>query len=165
MTTNTLGSTHISESVRYLDEIELGQTWVTAGRTVTETDVVVFGTWSGDLHPLHMNEEYAKRTQFGGRLFHGPGVLSMAFGLEMSLGWKNPSAIAFLGIRDWNLLAPVRIGDTIRVREEIVEIRPSSSKPDRGVVTTHVQVLNQHDDVCHEGKWVVLLSRRPDRSE
>lgn len=165
MTTNTVGAAHTSEAVRYLDEITLGQTWVTVGRTVTETDVVMFGTWSGDMHPLHMNEEYARNTQFGARLFHGPGVLAMAFGLEMSLGWKNPSAIAFLGIKEWNLLVPVRIGDTIRVREEIVEIRPSSSKPDRGVVTTHIQILNQHDEVCQEGRWVVLLSRRPDLSE
>jgi acyl dehydratase len=165
LTTNTLGAAHTSESVRYLDEIELGQTWVTPGRTITETDVVMFGTWSGDMHPLHMNEEFAKQTQFGGRLFHGPGVLAMAFGLEMGLGWKNPSAIAFLGIRDWNLLAPVRIGDTIKVSEEIVEIRPSASKPDRGIVTTHVRVLKQNGEVCQEGRWIVLLSRRPDRSE
>lgn len=161
LTANTVGTANSSPSVRYLDEIEIGDTWLTAGRTVTEADVVTFGTWSGDMHPLHMDEEYAKTTQFGTRLFHGPGALAMAFGLEMGLGWKNPSAIAFLGIRDWNLLAPVRIGDTLTVREEVVEIRPSSSKPDRGVVTTHVQILNQHGDVCQEGRWVVLLSRRP----
>jgi acyl dehydratase len=124
--------------------------------------VLTFATWSGDMHPLHTDEEYARTTQFGGRIFHGPGALAIAFGLEMSLGWKLGSAIAFLGIRDWNLLAPVHIGDTLQVREEVVDIRPSTSKPDRGVVTTKVQIKNQNGVVCQEGLWVVLLSRRPD---
>ena len=162
MSLNAVGAQNQSSAVRYLGQLEVGNTWVTAGRTVTETDVVTFGIWSGDMHPLHMDEEYAKNTQFGGRIFHGAGALSMAFGLEMGLGWKNPSAIAFLGIRDWNLLAPVRIGDTIKVREEVVEVRPSASKPDRGVVTTHVQIVIQDGTVCQEGRWVVLLSRRPE---
>ena len=146
-------------SVLYLDDLLVGTVWETRARTITETDVVTFATWSGDMHPLHTDEEYATQTQFGGRIFHGPGVLALAFGLEMSLGWKMGSAIAFLGIKEWNLLAPVRMGDTIRVREEVVEVRPSASKPDRGVVTTRVQVVNQRDEVCQEGLWVTLLSR------
>ncbi|WP_374223626.1 MaoC/PaaZ C-terminal domain-containing protein [Arthrobacter sp. ISL-30] len=111
------------------------------------------------MHPLHTNQEYAQRTQFGGRIFHGPGALAIAFGLEMRLGWKEDSAIAFLGIHDWKLVAPVRIGDTISVREEVMELRPSASKADRGVVTTRVEILNQRGEVCQEGSWVVLLYR------
>jgi acyl dehydratase len=78
----------------------------------------------------------------------------------MGLGWKLGSAIAFLGIQEWNMLAPVRIGDTIRVLEEVAEIRPSSTKPDRGVVITNVTVVDQHGSVCQQGRWVVLLARR-----
>jgi acyl dehydratase len=147
-------------AVRYLDDLSVGDSWQTRGRTITESDLVTFGTWSGDMHPLHTDEEYARRTEFGGRIFQGPGALAIAFGLEMSLGWKMGSAIAFLGIKEWNLLGPVRIGDTLCVREEVVEVRPSSSKPDRGIVTTKVQVVNQNGVVCQEGLWVVLLSRR-----
>jgi acyl dehydratase len=160
LTTDLLGTGNAS-AVRYFDELHLGQEWTSAGRTVTEYDVVTFATWSGDMHPLHTNEEYAKTTEFGGRLFHGPGALSLAFGLEMALGWKNGSAIAFLGINNWNLLAPIRIGDTITVHEEVTQLKPSSTKPDRGVVTTRVRIKNQHGVVCQEGDWVVLLSRRP----
>lgn len=160
LTTDILGTANTS-AVRYLDDLELGQEWTSAGRTVTEFDVVTFATWSGDMHPLHTNEEYAKTTEFRTRVFHGPGALSLAFGLEMALGWKNGSAIAFLGINNWSLRAPIRIGDTITVREEVTGLRPSTSKPDRGVVTTRVQILNQHGVVCQEGDWVVLLSRRP----
>jgi acyl dehydratase len=149
-------------AVRFLDELEVGERWESRGRTITEADLLTFGTWSGDMHPLHTNEEYARRTEFGGRIFHGPGALAIAFGLEMGIGWKQGSAIAFLGIRDWNLVSPVRIGDTLHVVEEVVEIRPSRSKPDRGVVTSRVQLLNQHGIVCQEGLWTVLLSRRQD---
>jgi len=149
-------------NVRYLDDLDVGTCWKTRGRTITEADLVTFGTWSGDMHPLHTDEEYASRTQFGGRIFHGPGALAIAFGLEMGLGWKLGSAIAFLGIREWNLLAPVRMGDTLHVTEEVVDIRPSASKPDRGVVTTKVRVLNQNGVVCQEGEWTVLLARRAD---
>jgi acyl dehydratase len=146
--------------VRFLDDLEVGTTWKTRARTVTEADLLMFGTWSGDMHPLHTDEEYARSTQFGQRIFHGPGALSMAFGLEMSLGWKIGSAIAFLGLRDWSFLAPVFIGDTIHVREEVIEIRPSASKPDRGVVATKVEVVNQNGVVTQAGTWTVLLSRR-----
>ena len=149
-------------NVRYLDDLHVGTRWKTRGRTITEADLLTFGTWSGDMHPLHTDEEYARRTQFGGRIFHGPGALAIAFGLEMGLGWKLGSAIAFLGIRDWNMLAPVRAGDTLHVTEEVVGIRPSASKPDRGVVTTQLRLLNQDGVVCQEGLWAVLLWRRPE---
>lgn len=148
-------------AVRYLEELELGQEWTSAGRTITETDVVTFATWSGDMHPLHTNEEYARTTQFGTRIFHGPGALAIAFGLEMSLGWKNGSALAFLGIEQWKMKTPVMIGDTLHVREEVIGIKPSASKPDRGIVTTKVQIVNQYGVVCQEGNWLVMLSRLP----
>jgi acyl dehydratase len=147
-------------SVKYFDDLQVGFSWESAGRTITEADVLWFATWSGDMHPLHTDEEYAKTTQFGTRIFHGPGALAIAFGLEIGLGWKTGSAIAFLGIREWNNRAPVMIGDTIRVREEVTGLKPSSSKPDRGVATTSVQIVNQRGEVCQEGTWLVLLHKR-----
>jgi acyl dehydratase len=155
----TLG--HEPTQVLYLDDVAVGTVWKTRGRTITEADLLTFGTWSGDMHPLHTDEEYARDTQYGTRIFHGPGALSIAFGLEMSLGWKIGSALAFLGLRDWKFLAPVFIGDTIHVVEEVVEVTPSRSKRDRGIVTTKVQVLNQNGVVTQEGIWIVMLSRRP----
>jgi acyl dehydratase len=153
-------SSYESDAVRYFDEIELGMRWVSRGRTIAECDLHTFATWSGDMHPLHTDEEYARRTEFGGRIFSGPGAMAIAFGLEMGLGWKMGSAIAFLGIREWNLLGPIRIGDTICVTEEVTQVRPSKTKPDRGVVETRVAVLNQEGAVCQEGLWTVLLRRR-----
>jgi acyl dehydratase len=149
----------IPSATRFLEDLEIGDSWLSQGRTITETDLVTFATWSGDMHPLHTNEEYAKATEFGGRIFHGPGALAIAFGLEMAVGWKEQSAIAFLGIQDWKLAAPVRVGDTISVREEVTELRPSATKADRGIVRTKVEVLNQRGETCQSGFWVVLLYR------
>jgi acyl dehydratase len=153
-------STLIATAAKHFDDLEVGQTWETAARTITETDVVIYACWSGDNNPLHVDEEFAKSTQFGRRLFHGPGALSVAFGLEAALGWKAGTAIAFLSIDNWNMRAPVFIGDTLRVREAVTELKPSSSKPDRGVVRTRVQLVNQRDEVCQEGDWLVLLQRQ-----
>lgn len=144
-------------SVRFFDDLEIGAEWVSEGRTVTEADLLTFATWTGDMHPLHTNAEYARSSQFGQRIFHGPGALALAFGLEMRIGWKMGSAIAFLGISDWSMPAPVLIGDTIHVREEVVEMRLSSSKPDRGIVKTEVEIVNQNGVVCQRGQWTVLL--------
>ncbi len=151
--------TAVNPSVKYFDDLEVGDLWHSEGRTITESDLVTFATWSGDMHPLHTNAEYANASQFGQRIFHGPGALALAFGLEMRIGWKMGSAIAFLGISSWQMLAPVFIGDTITVREEVIEMRPSSSKPDRGIVKTRVELLNQRGEVCHQGEWAVLLLR------
>src|SRR4051794_38206843 len=152
-------STLIATAAKYFDDLEVGQTWETAARTITETDVVVYACWSGDHNPLHVDEEFAKSTEFGRRLFHGPGALSVAFGLEAALGWKAGTAIAFLSIDDWNMRAPIFIGDTIRVREAVTELKPSRSKPDRGVVRTHVEIVNQRGEVCQDGDWLVLMQR------
>jgi len=142
----------------YFDEFSVGQSWVSPARTITEADLVAFAGLSGDYNPLHTDEEFAKKTQFGRRIFHGPGVFAIATGLESRLGLKDDTAIAFLGIT-WNLKAAVVIGDTIRVEQTVAETRPSSSKPDRGIVTFDVRVVNQRDEVCHEGQWIVMFSR------
>lgn len=144
----------------YFDDFSVGQSWVSPARTITEADVVMFAGISGDFNPLHTDEEFSKKTQFGGRIFHGPGVFAVATGLESRLGIKDGTAIAFLGMT-WTLTGAVRIGDTIKVRQQVAEVRPSSSKPDRGVVTFDVQVINQRDEVCQEGQWLVMFRRRP----
>lgn len=142
----------------YLDEFSVGQSWTSPARTITDADLVNFAGISGDYNPLHTDEEFAKDTQFGGRIFHGPGVFAIATGLESRLGIKEGTAIAFLGMT-WNLKGAVKIGDTIRVEQQVAEVRPSSSKPDRGIVTFDVQVVNQHGEVCQDGQWLVMFKR------
>jgi acyl dehydratase len=143
----------------YFDEFEPGMTWTTPARTITEADLVAFAGLSGDYNPLHTDEEFAKTTQFGGRIFHGPGVFAVATGLESRLGIKDGTALAFLGMT-WNLKDVVRPGDTVRVRQSVASLKASASKPDRGIVTFDVEVLNHRDVVCQDGQWVVMFKRR-----
>lgn len=143
----------------YFDEFHVGQKWSTPARTITESDVSLFAGFSGDFNPLHTNEEFAKNTPFGGRIFHGPGAFAVATGLESRLGIKEGTAIAFLGM-NWNLKAPVHIGDTIHVEQSVAELNPSKSKPDRGIVTFDVQIVNQGGRVCQDGQWLVMFHRK-----
>jgi acyl dehydratase len=144
----------------YFDDFYVGQSWTSPARTITEADIVSFAGLSGDFNPIHTDAEFARRSQFGKRLFHGPGVFSVACGLESRLGIKEGTAIAFLGMT-WSLKGPVMADDTIHVRQRVAEVRPSSSKPDRGVVVFDVEVVNQHGEVVHDGQWLVMFHRRP----
>lgn len=158
-TQRSAGSSVPAASTRggmFLEDFSVGQAWVTPARTITDADVVNFAGLSGDFNPLHTDEEFARTTQFGGRIFHGPGVFAVAIGLESRLGIKEGTALAFLGM-EWSLKAPVAIGDTIHVEQRVAEVRPSRSKPDRGVVTFDVAVKNQHGTTCHDGQWFVMF--------
>lgn len=137
----------------------MGQSWVTAGRTVTEADVVNFAGLSGDFNAIHTDADYSKTGPFGARVAHGLLVLSMASGLLVRLGLTDACLVAFLGLRDWQFTAPVFIGDTIHVRVAVAETRPTS-RGDRGVVTFDTEVLNQRGEVVQRGQRVLLLERR-----
>jgi acyl dehydratase len=145
---------------KYFEELPLGEEWVSPGRTITEADLVAFAGFSGDYHPLHTDEEFAKRTQFGRRILHGAAVFGIATGLESRIGLKEGTALAFLGMT-WDMKAPVFIGDTIYVRERVAEKRESRSKPDRGFVAFDVEVVNQRGEVVQAGQWKVLMLRQP----
>ena len=79
----------------YFEEIEPGFSITSAGRTITETDIVMFAGLSGDYNPLHTDEEYSKQTMFGGRIAHGLLGLSIASGLAMQVGFMLGTVEAF----------------------------------------------------------------------
>jgi acyl dehydratase len=143
----------------YFNDFYVGQSWTSPARTITDADLANFAGVAGDFNPLHTDEEFAKTTPFGGRIFHGPGVFAVATGLESRLGLKEGTAIAFLGM-NWNLKAPVLVGDTIHVEQAVGEVRPSKSKPDRGIVTFDVRVVNQRGETCQDGQWFVMFHCR-----
>ena len=143
----------------YWEEWEIGAEFVTAGRTVTEADIVHFAGISGDYNPLHIDEEFCKQTQFGTRIAHGPLVYSIAAGLLFQLHLYDDTLIAFLGFDSLKFTLPVKIGDTVRVRVEVLEKR-ETSKPDRGVMKRLLQVLNQRDEIVQEGVQAFLLKKK-----
>jgi acyl dehydratase len=143
----------------YFEDVEVGFRFETPSRTVTEADLVAFAGVSGDFNPLHTDAAFAAGTIYGERIAHGALVLSVATGLRQRVGLFDGTLIGLLEIRSWRFRAPVRIGDTIRVRNEVTELRPTA-KPDRGVMVQRIEVVNQADEVVNDGEFVMLLKRR-----
>ena len=114
---------------------------------------------TGDNNEVHTNDEYAKNTPFKTRIVHGILVVGIASGLTQRLGIFNRSAMAALDLQ-WTFKAGVLIGDTIRVRITIENIR-ETSKGDRGIVTRAYDVLNQRGEVVQTGKLVVMMHKKP----
>ena len=144
----------------YWEEWEIGAEFVSPARTVTETDMVMFTGLSGDYNPLHVNEEYCKQTQFGGRIVQGPLVYSIAAGLVFQLPLYDHTLIAFLGFDSLKFTKPVKPGDTIHVELKVLEKRETSNS-DRGVMKRQLKVVNQRGEVVQEGIQAFLLKRKP----
>ena len=136
----------------------IGAEFVTSARTITETDIINFAGISGDYNPLHIDEEFCRNTQFGTRIAHGPLVYSIATGLIFQLHLYDDTLIAFLGFDSLKFTKPVKIGDTIHARVEVIEKR-ETSKSDRGIMKRLLQVLNQKSEIVQEGVQAFLLKR------
>ena len=142
----------------HYDDFEIGKVFITGGRTITEAVVTYFAGVSGDMHNLHLNKNYGKKTIFGKNIAHGLCVLSVASGDIVQTGiFEN--VIAFFGIQDWRFMNPVFYDDTIRVKINVFEKRESSKK-DRGTITLDLEIVNQKDEIVQKGRWVVIISRK-----
>jgi 3-hydroxybutyryl-CoA dehydratase len=141
----------------FFDDIAVGQSWVTPGRTITEADIVNFAGVSGDFNPIHIDHEFARSTPFRRPIAHGLLVFSVASGL--GVGVPLMRTLAVLSIQEWHFRGPVFIGDTIHVQSEVVCIEPRS-RGRRGVVTWRRQVLNQENKVVQEGTTLTLVEGR-----
>ncbi len=148
----------VGPNAKFFEDFTVGEEWVTPRRTITEADLLMFSGLTGDFNPIHTDEEFAKTTAFGTRIFHGPAAFAVATGLESRLGIKEGTAIAFLGM-DWNLKAPIMIGDTIHVFQRVESVRPTS-KGGRGIVVFWVEIRKQDGTVCQDGEWKVMFSCR-----
>jgi len=145
---------------RYLEEFEVGaiyRHW--PAKTVTEADDHLFCLLTMNHHPLHINDIYAAQSQQGRNIVVGTLVYSLALG--MSVGDVSGKAIANLATEDLTHPAPVFHGDTLFAESEVLEVKPSQSKPDRGVVKVHTRVFKQDGALVAEFKRAVLVPTRP----
>jgi acyl dehydratase len=152
----------IERTTLYFDDLNVGDRFSTAGRTVTEADVVGFAGLSGDFNSLHMDAAFAASTPHGQRIAHGLLVLAIASGLStrlplMKLIEKSILGLASLECR-WS--KPTFIGDTLHVEVEIAQKEPGR-KPDRGTLVMKRSAVNQRGETVMESTWRIVLRTRP----
>lgn len=137
----------------YFEEVEVGDTFKTPQRTVTEADLVMFTGLSGDYTVLHTDEAFAKERGLKGRIFQGCLTLSIATGLTYRLAGGGPSkAVAFYGMDKVRFTHPVYVGDNLYVEGEILALQDKGEKG--GVVTRREDIKNQ------DGVLVATLEKR-----
>ena len=145
----------------YFEEFEVGQEFAHAlTRTVTEMDNVLFCALTHNPQPLHLDEEFAKDTEFGQRLVNSIFTLGLVVGVSVSdttLG----TTVANLGMTDVRFVNPVFHGDTIRSLTRVLEKRESRSRSDAGIVTFEHLGFNQRDQEVAYCKRAGLMRKRP----
>jgi acyl dehydratase len=146
-------------AAKFYEEFQVGDEFVTTGRTIAESDILQFAQLTGDWNQLHTDEEYAKGMPFGRRIAHGLLGLALMEGMKYRMGHFDGTAIASLS---WTVkfARPIFIGDTVRVRARITAMR-ETRQADRGILTEAVELLNQHDEVVTEAEHLVMMRRRP----
>ena len=133
------------------DALDVGQTFVTRARTVTEADVVGFASLTGDWHPQHSDAEWAADSAFGERIAHGLLVVSLAGGL---VPFDPRRVIALRRIADVVFKRAVKLGDTICVHGKLAELRPVDEEA--GLVTFTWTIANQHGQTVSRARVEVL---------
>jgi len=140
----------------YFEEFQVGQSVISAGRTVTEADVVGFAALSGDWTTIHTDAVYAAQQPFGQRVAHGLLGLSIASALVVRLGLIEGTVLAFREIDEWKFSLPIYLGDTIRVRATVSETK-LMRRLGGGLVAFKVAILNQNDRIVQRGTWRLLV--------
>jgi acyl dehydratase len=147
----------LGQGLRF-EQHEVGATYRTLARTVSETDIVTFVNLCGFTEPLFMDMEYlARESIFTRRAAPGALTFALAEGLIIQTGLIHGTGMAYLG-GEVRVLAPVLEGDTIHVDVEVVDKR-ETKKPDRGIVTYRHRVVNQRDEIVLEARVQRMIRR------
>lgn len=144
----------------HLDDLAPGQRFTSPGLTLTEAEIIDFA-WRYDPQPFHLDANAAADSPYGGLIASGFQSLAICFRLFIQSGVLAESSMGSPGIDELRWLAPVRPGDTLHSEIEVLEVRPSSSKPDRGIARLKYQAVNQRGETVLSFIVNHLLRRRP----
>ena len=145
----------------YYEDMPVGKKFTSESKTLSQGEVDRFAELTGDMNRLHIDEEYARRTIFRGRVAHGLLVLSLAIGLWYDMGLTRDSLVALLGIDQVSFRAPVRAGDRLHLASRVQSRRPSKSNPEAGIVVLHDVIADRLERKLVEFERVLLVKRRP----
>lgn len=144
---------------RHFEDFEVGDVYEhRPGRTITQADNIWFSLLTMNTHPLHFDEEYAKASEFGRCVVCSPLTVALLAG--MSVTDVSQKAIANLGWREIRLPAPVFAGDTLYAESEVLDKRPSKSRPEAGIVTVRTSGRNQSGVIICVFDRTILVARR-----
>jgi itaconyl-CoA hydratase len=147
---------------RFLDDFKVGDRYRHPyGRTLTETDNTWFTLLTNNVHQIHYNADYAAKTEFGKPLVVSTLTLAIVTGLSVSDVSQN--AVANVGWDKVTLTAPVFAGDTLYAESEVLEVRPSRSRPGQGLVRVRTRGFNQRGETVIEFERTVLVYSRASR--
>ena len=147
-------------SDRYFEDFKTGERFVSGGMTLTETGIIEFARqW--DPQPFHVDIEFARKWSFGGLVASGLHTMCVTLKLWLEMGVLKASSLGSPGLGETQFPRPVRPGDTLRVITDIVELRASASKPDRGICRLRQVTINQRGEHVMEQETTVFLKRRP----
>ncbi|MSP68225.1 MAG: MaoC family dehydratase [Alphaproteobacteria bacterium] len=144
----------------YFEDFNVGDRFQSRGKTITESEILEFAL-KYDPQPFHMDVEAAKAGPYGGLIASGFQTLALSFRLFFQEGILAAAGAGSPGMEELRWLKPVRPGDTIRCVMEVLEVRPSGSRPDRGTAKVRYSTLNQVGETVMTAVVYQLLSRRP----
>lgn len=144
---------------RYFDDFAVGERFTTRGVTLTESLIVDFAL-TYDPQPFHIDVEAARQSNYGGLIASGFQTLAIGFRMVLETGIFRASSMGSPGFDELRWLRPVRPGDTLHVEFEVVDKKPSSSKPDRGIVRIAYHIRNQKGEDVLTFISMHLLKRR-----
>lgn len=153
----TLQGPHKMNEGHFFEDFEVGKRYDTYSRTITEGDHSLFCAMVGYHVPLFIDEEFAKRTPYGGRIC--PSSIVMSFSTAMTESLFRTTVVAMVSVDQGKFLGPVRPGDTIRTQVEVIG-RKETSNPTRGVVVFRDTVLNQRNETVFQIDKTILIRRR-----
>lgn len=149
----------MTEQIWY-EDFEPGLVLRSAPRVITIADIDAYADLTGERHPVHMDEEFARAAGFRGRIAHGLFGLALIEGLKADLGCFERSVIASLGWDKVRFHAPLEPGDSVHLELTLVEKRPSS-KPGRGVAVERGALVKADGTVVTSGDHTIILLSRP----
>ena len=145
---------------RYLEDFAVGQVFKTGRKRVEKDEIFAFAK-EFDPQPYHLDEKAAQQSVFGGLAASGWHTAAMTMRLMVDGEFKPAGGILGVGFDELSWPRAVRPGDELYVRSEVLEVRPSKSRPDRGMIRVRNTTLNQNDDVVQVFTGNLLVPRRP----
>jgi acyl dehydratase len=144
----------------YLEDFVPGQVRESPPRTLTKDEILAFAR-EYDPQPFHVDERAAKGSVYGGLIASGWQTIGIMMRLMWDTFLKDTVSLGSPGCDEIRWLKPVRPGDTLRARFTITEVTPSRSKPDRGIVRTFTEILDQRGEIVMTVRGLGMFGRRP----